>query len=154
MTDLTTAKFPCARGCGVPIDVDTQMIANMVTLGKALEFSHDVCPNARMPVDPDAPPRRFRLQILVWEIGHLTDVPLPEEGAFNVAVTGAELLSGIGKTVEARTLKDAMTGPFNNWLGTRSMVFQNEPIAPWDLLMRASAFADPVTGHAAPTTQD
>ena len=151
---LTSAKFPCRKGCGVPIDVDTEMIANMVTLGKSLEFEHDRCPTARVQLGPDAPMRKFRLQILVWEVGHLPDVPEPAEGAFNLPVPGAEHLQGIGRTVEAASLKEAMTGPFNDWLSTRSMVFQMEPIAPWDLLMRASAFADPIPGPPAPTTQD
>lgn len=151
---ITTAQFPCTRGCGVPLDIDTEMIVNMVSLGKALEFSHTVCPNARMPADPDTPMRKFRLQILVWEVGHLAEVPEPADGAFNLAVPGAEHLQGAGKTVEARSLKDAMTGPFNDWLSTRSMVFQNEQISPWDLLMRASAFADPLPSSNAPTAQD
>jgi hypothetical protein len=147
---ITTASFPCTKGCGIPIDVETQMIVNMAQQGKALEFSHTVCPNARMPADPDQPMRKFRLQILVWEVGHLAEVPEPADGAFNLAVH----LQGMGRTVEARSLKEAMTGPLNDWLSTRSMVFQQEPIQPWDLLMRASAFADPLPSSSAPTAQD
>lgn len=127
--------------CRQAITVEAQMIANAVVLGQELSFSHGGhCPGTTIAAAP-VEQRRFRLQILAYELG--ADEALdPAAGAFNTHIAGAELVSGIGKTVVAPTLQKAIAGPLTTWLADPTIANGDRLISGWELFQSASAYAD------------
>lgn len=134
----------CNRGCGVPIEVDTQMVTNMVALDQPLVFAHaeGQCPTELAEAaEPDRPTRRFHVSILGYEILDGADV---EETAWfrHVDIPGAELLGGLGHDVSAKTFAAAVNGPMTTWLASRSLADGREMISAWEKFQRQAAWAD------------
>lgn len=130
-----TAK--CTQ-CGGLIEVDEQMVTNMVALGKGLRFDHGgACPTDEPAAEPSAAPtsRRFRLQILTYELG--------EGEEFDAAFLGdREPTAGIGHTVEAGSHAEAVNGPMTEWLATRHLSHEGRMTSAWEKFQEQAAFAD------------
>lgn len=130
------------RNCHGPLEIDEQVLANAAALGVTLSAEHDVCPDAEatgliVPTETWTP-RRFRAQILVYELTDGQDadalgrrltrpVRIDEgEGAYDV-----EPLTGIGHTVVGRNLAEAVNGPISEWLNRT-----------WPKVQESAAYAD------------
>lgn len=157
----------CARGCGSPIEVDQQMVTNMVTLGQPLVFQHaeGQCPTEQAEAAaerdrvhaglPAQAPRKFRLQILAWELD--PDTQIDEAlGPYNVEIAGAELMAGFGVTVEAVTFPKAVNGPMTEWFANRSIPMDagRRYVSPWERFQETAALAEmPAAAVPAPPEQ-
>lgn len=128
------------RNCHGPLEIDEQVLANAAALGVSLSAEHDVCPGAETAVTPAETwtPRRFRAQILVYELAAdqdaealgraLTRPVHVDEGETPYDV---EPLTGIGHTVVGRNLAEAVNGPITEWLNRT-----------WPKVQESAAFAD------------
>lgn len=145
----------CGRGCGGALDIDQQMVTNMVALGQSLEFQHasgqcpteleDAAGERQRDAAGQAPlaKRRFRLQILVWELD--PDVEVDEAlGPYNIELPGAELMAGFGVTSEAVTFAKAVNGPMTEWFANRSIPTDGGRrfVSPWERFQETAAMAD------------
>jgi hypothetical protein len=121
---------PCSR-CGGMLPVSTQMIDNMRAEGTALTFAHAAgqCPGEQTePSEEEAPPRRFRLQLVVSEVGDGYD---EARGDLMVAalktIPGVlDVMGGAGHTFEARNVGEAVVGPMTVWLNEAWPKVQDE----------------------------
>lgn len=88
----------CAKGCGHSIEVTSEQVQEAITHGSNLIVEHEVC-----PTDPSAVQRRFKIVTQVFEL------KMEDSGIDGVEpVETPELLSSIGKTVEAGSFKLAL----------------------------------------------
>lgn len=145
----------CAR-CRGDLEVDLETVSNAKALGQELVLEHDVCPGMEPRVEEKPTVRRFRVQFVVVELPPpgdeqyealgLDEEKVLKEGAGfqhkDPTFGGAALdpLLGLGKTVEARNLAEAINGPATTWL--------NET---WPKVQENAAWAD-VPTPPAPTT--
>lgn len=135
----------CSK-CGQPLPVDAEAMRNALLLGQEVTAAHDVCPGQEAaPVD--APPlRRFRAQIIMWELppaddpiyrsddnpdGIPLDTPVTWKYASLDGSSEVEELAGVGHTVEAESFAKAVNGPFTTWLNRT-----------WPKMQENAAFAD------------
>jgi hypothetical protein len=143
----------CTR-CGDPLPVDSEVLKNAIALGEDIAAAHDVCPGQE-PTEPagEAPAlRRFRLQLIMWEVPPKGDpiyrsednpegIPLDTPVTWKyVSLAGSavvEELAGTGHTVDARNFAEAVNGPLTTWLNQT-----------WPKMQESAAFAD------LPTTSD